>query len=422
MDVCQFTRADEGSFDAGYSIEDVVFAKVDLFMRKYVLPRFDPRNVRWLLSLSGGKDGFAMAEGIFSWYRKKGIELDAQGFYVNQWCENDSRRIERALKKQIPWLDIDILDGIELTKMHCFPKVGAPAPCRSCSLSRRNVGDVYAARKTDQGKTVLLSKGHHLTDVAISILWRHYLGADVSSYTEHLTKGNPLSRVTSFGKSFYVAKPLCYAREKETQLFADERRFLAVECSCPNDEYPSRRDVVRESLSLFFRGSFWEYEVPGMDRYLDLIGMSDLLRRRSFPGREMPRGLIRDDFVRSCVKELKGIAKNSCMVDLAGRGRLKRAAVKYILTGRKEVSGNWISPRTFYEKYSAVLRRMEATVGPFWDMFCLSDSEEELRTWVCRQKKIYNMSFDGEWSQTAKALASYRLSCFKSEQIGPRQV
>jgi tRNA(Ile)-lysidine synthase TilS/MesJ len=41
--------------------------KLDLFMHSHVLPTFNPEHVRWLVSLSGGKDSFAMVEGLRKW-------------------------------------------------------------------------------------------------------------------------------------------------------------------------------------------------------------------------------------------------------------------------------------------------------------------------------------------------------------------
>ena len=104
---------------SGKRTGDVLVQKIDIFMRCHVLPRFDPQDVSWLFSLSGGKDSFAMASGMRRWYDIHGFKLHALGFSISQWSTAPSTYLPR----QMPWLPFTHIDGRDLThaRVACHP-------------------------------------------------------------------------------------------------------------------------------------------------------------------------------------------------------------------------------------------------------------------------------------------------------------
>ncbi len=85
--------------------------KLDLFMRSHVLPSFQPERIRWWLSLSGGKDSFAMAHALRNWYRVSGLHFDSVLFNIDQWHGDAAA----AIKRQISWEDVQVIEANELT-------------------------------------------------------------------------------------------------------------------------------------------------------------------------------------------------------------------------------------------------------------------------------------------------------------------
>lgn len=188
-----------------------LITKINLFMRHHIEPSFDVESIRWWFSLSGGKDSFAMALAIKFWYQERGKKLDARGFHISQWSSN----IFKYINEQLPWLKITHIDGKDLTKNRIRYKFGDQAPCRECSDIRRELNDqLIRSCQEKPTKTNLLARGLHLTDTAVSLLWRRALGYQPVHHLISKEKGRPLIRLW---EGTYLAKPLCYSREFETQ-------------------------------------------------------------------------------------------------------------------------------------------------------------------------------------------------------------
>ena len=61
-----------------------------------------------------------------------------------------------------------------------------------------------------------------------------------------------------------------FVREFESQSFSESNNYEAYCCGCPACKYPSRRDIVEESLlKLFDNNPLWEFNIPGLIDYLN---------------------------------------------------------------------------------------------------------------------------------------------------------
>lgn len=261
------------------SAHEIVLQKVDIYMQKYITPYFNPSKVYWWFSLSGGKDSFVMAHVMNEWYRRNNFSFHAEGFCVSQWNKNSPYLL---LQEQITWMPVIIIDGIELTKSTVNYTFGDQAPCHSCSLIRKEIGDSFIINNYKDGYINIIARGIHLTDMAISYLWRIFWGVDINSFANNLEKGNPLVKL-NIQPTVYLAKPLCFVREYETQEYANQLNFRSICCGCPACRYPSRRDIVEESLKLLFSSEKWEFDVFCINNYIKLIGGNTSIKKYHFP-------------------------------------------------------------------------------------------------------------------------------------------
>ena len=183
-------------------------------MERHVLSKFDPRDIFWWFSVSGGKDSFAMVHGIHKWYDRKGIRTESAIFHINQWGGQTTEYILKYFREY----DCRIIDGSKLTHSKTKYKYGQQAPCRECSDVRRKLNDELIYPESLQNKKVnFLCRGLHLSDIAVSLLWRYAIKSDPATDLINEKKGQPITRLWH---NTYLAKPLSYVREYEAQQYA----------------------------------------------------------------------------------------------------------------------------------------------------------------------------------------------------------
>ncbi len=381
--------------------------KIDLYMKKYIIPEFHPNRIHWVFSISGGKDSFALCETVREWYLNHNHTLTASGIYIWQWGDNPKEHLKGAL----PWLeDLQIIDARTYTHNLLGGGTSLQAPCRPCSNIRHYFSDMFLEQlETDD--PIVLCRGLHLTDMAISILWRlAWFGPGVDLQG----KGRPLVCLSP-GK--YLAKPLCFVREYECQEYAKYRQYISYPCECPALCYPSRRDIVEESLKHFYTGDLWEFDIPGMERYLSgTLDFSDTayLKSISLGGQEYKKNCIPDSYY-AFAKEyfiqhncLRAAAKPSLLLE-----DLSEKFLAYGEYGCTE-DDNWSCKLVADpESLTEFDLRMLGTLGPYWASIALRPLQREKI--FSLQNGIWNFAPDFLWSQVCSLLKSY----YKT-QSGPR--
>jgi tRNA(Ile)-lysidine synthase TilS/MesJ len=348
--------------------------KIGIYMERHVLPRFQPESVHWWLSLSGGKDSYAMAEAIRMWYEETGYHFSASGLIIDQWGGP-------AVKQIIPhlhWCEIHVVDGRALTRAATSYQAGDQAPCRSCADTRRDLTDALIARNLEKTskKIHFLARGLHLSDTAVSILWRGAAGRNGSAEMIKEGKAAPL---TPIGPGVYLAKPLIYAREYETQVFSQAVGFTPSCCGCPACSFPSRRDIAEETVLYGFRTPFWELAVPGVAEYLQHVGgegIGEVVRRASLPGIEskrphLPEGLF-SFATNHYARVLKSAAKD-VFRELDFSKNLSDLGMSRLANGDELIDDCVVpAPQLFYDEAITPLeQRMITALGPFWGAIAL---------------------------------------------------
>ena len=378
-------------------------AKFDLFMKLYVLPKFNPESIRWVFSISGGKDSFTMCDVVHDWYLLNSYRMNAMGIHIWQWG-NEFPNLR--IRDNLPWLEqYRIIDARELTNntIHYVDK--SQAPCHSCATVRHTVSDKLL-KEIGTEFPVFLCRGLHLSDIAISILWRLFWNADEYSFSN---KGLP---VVNLYQNQYLVKPLCFAREYECQEYSKIKHYALYSCACPMSTFPSRRDIVEESIRYFYKSNLWEFEIPYISTYLESnakLESHNIIKELSLEGIVKKNNSLPNDFFdfvleRLMEKKAAGINKNNDklpQIDTIGYNLLKDGKIidsSYPISYTCKFIADPMSLTDFD-------RRMIATLGPFWGACALPLSEKEYY-WRL-QNKIYEIKIDKNWSQVEYWLKKY---------------
>lgn len=382
--------------------------KIDLFMQDQILPFFNPEEVDWWLSLSGGKDSYAMAIGIRQWYQKKGFRLSAKGLHIDQWGANAAGFV----RKKLAWLEIIIINAQKLTLEKTGYQPGDQAPCRKCADVRRLVGDEIifpAAKKTK--RVQFIARGLHLSDTALSLLWRFIRGKEPELAINSSSKGWPTKEIAP---KVYLVKPLAYIREYESQIYAHRAGFQKKCCGCPACHVPSRRDLVEETALPFVHTPLWELTIPDMTNYLTRIGTNQLeskIKKNSSPGIETKTPSLPDGFTFSATNYFRSWLHKMPAVDLKKLNfemSLDEIGVKRLTKQVTPLQVKNIPAPALLDKNwipSASEMGMIATLGPFWGAIGL-DPINAQEAWKL-QEKICDFVPDDQWSQVKKMLTLY---------------
>lgn len=383
---------------SGDAAADAFARKLDLFMRTHVCPVLAPASLHWWLSLSGGKDSFAMAVGLRAWYRERRLPLSASGFTIDQW----GGPAHRAIAAQLDWLPVEVLDARALTQARTGYRAGQQAPCRSCADARRDVTDELLARRARPGAIQVIARGLHLSDTAISLAWRHARGRDAARDLIDAGKARPL---TPLGPGVLLAKPLSYVREHEAAQYARAAGHRHACCGCPACSSPSRRDIVEESLARFYDDGLWELSVPGMPALLAHFGVpAPALARASAPGHVAKHGHLPAGFASATVARFRALAPPPLPWD---RARDLDALGAARLRGAPLVDGDRLPiPALFADRPLEPREEMMiATMGPWWGALALSPPAAA-RAWE-QQRQLAGVVCDDRWTQVQPLLEAH---------------
>lgn len=382
------------------SAHEIVLQKIDIYMQKYITPCFNPSKIYWWFSLSGGKDSFVMAHSINEWYKRNNFSFHAEGFCVSQWNKNVSYSL---LQEQVSWMSVTIIDSVDLTRNSINYTPGSQAPCHTCSLIRKNIGDSFIANNYKKGYINIIARGLHLSDMAISYLWRIFWNIDINSFANKLEKGNPLVGL-NIKPNTYLAKPLCFVREYETQEYSNQLNFHSICCGCPACRYPSRRDIVEESMKLLFSSKKWEFDVHGIREYLKVIGGNTPIEEISLLGLEFKRPHLPIEFFDYMLNYFKNkhfcnYSKFTYFLDDIG--------VDFLTKYKKTDFDKIIQPKMYSDiPLTYPEKSMIATVGPFWG--CVGYQNKSIRNELIKlQNNIYNFQIDCLWSQVIPLLKDF---------------
>jgi tRNA(Ile)-lysidine synthase TilS/MesJ len=390
------------------TIRPTIDWKIDLFMRLFVLPTFDPAQICWWLSLSGGKDSFVMAHALRDWYSRAGVQFRAEGFVINQWGGAAVTQAARSFD----WLPVRIIDARTATSFRTEYQLGQQAPCRSCSDVRHNFTDALLDQAPVEWDRIhFIARGLHLSDMAVSLVWRLFQGLDPSQEMLRAGKGRPIAQLAN---NRFLVKPLAFVREFETQNYANEIGFHQACCGCPACRYPSRRDIVEETLLHFFRSDLWEFDVPGIDEFLQGhkadIDVSEL-RKNSKAGLASKHNHLPDDFAEFALDDamrslsiaglssVKGVIDfDSCLDDY---GLAALAGDEHPTPGDK-IPAPAILTRA---DVSEATKMAIAALGPFWAAFRLAKERRQIALQL--QQTLFGICVDEKLSNVHTTLRKY---------------
>jgi hypothetical protein len=350
-----------------------------------------------------------MAHGMQRWYNKRGLHVKGTAFHIDQWGSQAVKSINNYFKQ----FDFQIINGRSLTLASTNYHYGQQAPCRQCADARRKINDEFIQPESSRnGKINIICRGLHLSDIATSLLWRyvmidHPLDAMIKSQ-----KGKPLTRLWS---NTFLAKPLTYVREFEAQQYSLLLNYQPLCCGCPACLFPSRRDIIEETLLQFNRSPLWEFSIPGIQDFLCYWSDSHTVssaKSLSAPGLETKKAHLPDDFgyfvVDYFLKQKALLTSRSLRshfddrVDLDEIG--KRRLQEY--RPRIEVEQPPLPAILNLERNIGNLEALLiATLGPFWGAIGLSSAMSNQVFLL--QEKFFGIAIDDKWSQVTHMLNKY---------------
>lgn len=277
------------------------------------------------------------------------------------------------------------------------------APCRHCADVRRSISDVFLS-SLGFDVPVLLCRGLHLTDIAISLLWRlvwygpnHCLNG----------KGIPLTPLPQ--KNCFLSKPLCLVREYECQEYSRKQKYIPFSCDCPSSLFPSRRDIVEESIRHYYTDDLWEFSIPGCSDYLQsILKITDVsnLTDISLPGKEAKSNCIPAEYYMFAKKyflqkaPMYPLSKNTPF--------LETQASKLLSQGQYgEIAHDTWTCRLYSQPDSLTDfdLRMIGTLGPFWAAITLPQVQRNQI--FKKQTDLWGFNLNKEWSQVCDLLSTY---------------
>src|SRR5947208_12999309 len=148
--------------------KQILQAKLNFFMQDFILPRLSPEEIFWLFSLSGGVDSWIVRHLVQQWYQERGLTIHEQIFHVNQWGAPIAERLSNGY-----WGGALVSD-IRSSSTDLGFNSDIQAQCGPCSILRREATDnlVSEIANAVPGMYVTVARGHHLTDLVLSILCR----------------------------------------------------------------------------------------------------------------------------------------------------------------------------------------------------------------------------------------------------------
>lgn len=383
-----------------------IIKKINLFMNIYIIPKIDPNKIYWWFSMSGGKDSFVMAYSIYKWYKANNYQFHGEGICFRQW---DKNIFFNELQNQINWIPITVIDVVEKTNMFVKYNKGEQAPCSLCSSVRKCVGDKYITENYRDGYINILARGLHLSDMAISFLWRDFWRIDTTDFALSLTKGNPFVKL-DLEKEIFLCKPLCFVREYESQSLSNALGFKSVSCGCPAYKFPSRRDIVEESLRMLFNSDLWEFDVHGIDVYLNKITFGEDVSVLSSRGKEKKEPHLPIEFIQFAVDYWEKNIKSSLLFDTFSKNTkvfLDAIGIDYLVEHKGVDNSKIYYPKLLSdEELTEAEKRMVATAGPFWGAIGYDDISIR-NSFLKLQQKIYGIEIDRFWSQVIPLLNQY---------------
>ncbi len=184
---------------------------------------------RILVAVSGGKDSFSLLH-LLDFRRKiSPVKYEIIACYVHynrpdEFKEKMKEYFERYHFKYVI-KDLELIDNKDMKKIKCF----------WCSWNRRKV--LFQTAKELNCKKLAL--GHHLDDIAQSILLNLIFHGEISSSPPYLE---------FFGGRLIVIRPLCYIEEKDIQKLSKSLNFPDYDIKCPV-KFDSKRNLIKNFIN-----------------------------------------------------------------------------------------------------------------------------------------------------------------------------
>ncbi len=219
------------ALDSPERIQRYVTKKVGRAIADYRL--IEDRD-RVMVCVSGGKDSYVMLDVLIALQRKSPAKFDMIAVNVDQgWPGYQPQIIANHLAATgVPFRMIDA-DFAAIVAEKLSPNA---TPCSLCSRLRRGVLYNLAV---ELGCTKI-ALGHHMDDLIETLVLNMFYSGRLASMPPRLHADD--------GRNT-VIRPMAYVPESALTMYAKQRDFPVVGCSCPSCGLPNqKRQVVKRLL------------------------------------------------------------------------------------------------------------------------------------------------------------------------------
>jgi tRNA 2-thiocytidine biosynthesis protein TtcA len=234
-----------GAFKFGSKLERKIVSKIGAAVIDFGLISDGDRI---MVCVSGGKDSYALLDALLLLQRKAPVSYSLVAVNVDQgWPGYQTEAIANHLQSRgVEHRMVRAHEIADIVERVLNPEETGATPCSLCSRLRRGV--LYGLAKELGAHKIAL--GHHLDDLAETLLMNLFFSGSLRSM--------PPKLISDDGQNV-VIRPMAYVEERDLVVYADERRYPVVRCSCPTCGLPDQqRQVIKRMLSSL------ETEHPGL--------------------------------------------------------------------------------------------------------------------------------------------------------------
>ena len=218
-----------------------------------------------MVSLSGGKDSYAMLDILLALRARAPIHFDLVAVNLDQ---KQPGFPEHVLPEYLSSIGVDYKIVEEDTYSIVTDKI--PAGKTTCSLcSRLRRGILY--RTAGELGATKIALGHHLDDMVETLFLNMFHGARLKSMPPKLVSDD---------KQNIVIRPMAYCRESDIAQFAQLREFPIIPCNLCGSQENLQRKKIKQMLH------DWDNQQPGrvvnVFKSLSRVTSSHLMDRALF--------------------------------------------------------------------------------------------------------------------------------------------
>jgi tRNA 2-thiocytidine biosynthesis protein TtcA len=184
-----------------------------------------------LVAVSGGKDSLVLLEALSTLRKYDFLDFDIEAIHI------DVQQVPyKTSRKQLEKICDELSISINFVDINIELENTNKSPCFVCSWNRRKALFTYA----EENGFKKLALGHHMDDAVETLIINMAYHGNISSIP---------AKLSMFNDAITIIRPLILLSNKDTQEYANIRRFPKQTESCPYEDKTKRttsRNLVKQ--------------------------------------------------------------------------------------------------------------------------------------------------------------------------------